>query len=372
MIGKQLPGWTTLFFCCAALLQAGEKRSKGGPPRPNIEVRGVYGGVPEPSDWSANSLRELGVNAIFLHSGSIDQEKVDQVLSQGVRLFAEFNTMHVASYLEDHPDAAPIGPNGEVSPPPDRWQGICPTHADYRNWRMQVFRQLLAEFPLDGIWLDYHHAHASWEQADPNMPDTCFCNRCLERFEGATRIPLPEGPTATRSAILLGERNEDWVRWRCEVFTDWVREFRSIMDEVRPGALLGTFHNPWSDEDYNGARLKKLAIDLRAQVPYIDVFSPMPYHARFGHASDPGWISRQARWLGSHLGLQGTQDEEKKIWPIVQLSDWGEQVAVAQVAEVLSQGTMPPSSGIIIFAWGSIRKQPDKVKEVWSFFRSIE
>ena len=48
--------------------------------------------------------------------------------------------------------------------------------------------------------------------------------------------------------------------------------------------MLGTFHNPWSDEDFDGARLEKLAIDLRAQAAFIDVFSPMPYHARFGHA----------------------------------------------------------------------------------------
>ena len=45
------------------------------------------------------------------------------------------------------------------------------------------------------------------------------------------------------------------------MFTKWVREFRDIRNAARPGALLGTFHNPWSDEDYGGARLGKLAID---------------------------------------------------------------------------------------------------------------
>jgi hypothetical protein len=92
------------------------------------------------------------------------------------------------------------------------------------------------------------------------------------------------------------------VKWRCGVFTDWVREFRAIRDEVRPGALLGTFHCPWSEDERGGALRSKLAIDLRAQAEYLDVFSPMPYHARFGHAADPAWVGRQVAWLGRHLG----------------------------------------------------------------------
>ena len=155
---------------------------------------------------------------------------------------------------------------------------------------------------MDGVWLDYHHSHASWERAEPEMPDTCFCDRCLRRFVEDTGTSLPDGTTAELSAVLLTEQKEAWVRWRCAVFTDWVREFRSIIDATRPGVLLGTFHNPWSDEDHDGARIEKLAIDLSAQAEYVDVFSPMPYHARFGHAADPEWISRQVAWLGRAPG----------------------------------------------------------------------
>jgi hypothetical protein len=129
-----------------------------------------------------------------------------------------------------------------------------------------------------------------------------------------------------------------WVRWRCSLFTDWVREFR---DATRPGALLGTFHNPWTDEERDGARIEKLAIDLRAQAAHVDVFSPMPYHARFGHAKDPGWISRQVAWLGRALGIAGRPGERHRIWPIVQLCDWGEPVPLEQIEPVLDHGASP-------------------------------
>ena len=48
-------------------------------------------------------------------------------------------------------------------------------------------------------------------------------------------------------------------------------EFREILDTVRPGTLLGTFHCPWTDSERDGALRNKLAIDLRAQAEYVDI-----------------------------------------------------------------------------------------------------
>ena len=91
----------------------------------------------------------------------------------------------------------------------------------------------------------------------------------------------------------------------------------------------------------------------------------MPYHARFGHASDPAWISRQTKWLGQHLG------KGARIWPIVQLGDWGEPVPVMQIATVLDHATRPPSTGVMVFAWSKLRKRPDKIAAMAKFYRSI-
>jgi hypothetical protein len=339
---------------------------------PRAPLRGIYGGVPQEILDAGRSLREFGIDAVWLGSGSITAERLALLRAQGVQVYAEFNTLHVADYVKSNPDAAPIGADGEVSAPPDGWQGICPTHEAYRRQRMQAFRTLLTRFAIDGVWLDYHHAHASWEQAEPNMPDTCFCARCLERFQQATGISLPAGLARERAALVLSAHREAWVRWRLDVFTDWVREFDAIRDEVRPDALLGTFHNPWSDQDFGGARLAKLAIDLRAQAAYIDVFSPMPYHARFGHADDPAWISRQVRWLGQHLGIAGVPGERQRIWPIVQISDWGEPVPLPQVETVLTEGARQPPTGVMVFAWGGLRSSPAKIEAIGRTFRAMK
>lgn len=357
---------SALCVCALADTAAGKKE-----PRPHLRVRGIYGGVP--TQWFAEgkTLSDYGVNALWIGSGGLTKEQIALVKQQGAKLFAEFNTMHEAGYLKEHPDAAPIGTDGNVSPPPDGWQGICPTHPGYRKYRMDAFRAALRDFEIDGIWLDYHHSHASWEQAVPNMPDTCFCARCLAQFQRDTGVTLPDVSTAEKAKLLLGKHKTAWVKWRCGVFTDWVREFRAIVDEVRPGALLGTFHCPWTDNDNNKALREKLAIDLKAQAKYIDVFSIMPYHARFGHATDPAWVARQTTWLGKHLGLKGTPNEKQKIWPIVQLSDWGENVPVEQVQQALDYGTRLPATGVMVFAWGSLHNQPEKVERMGEFYRAI-
>ena len=363
MRSKSMPALACL--CVMTCVSSAEDK------RPHISIRGIYGGVPvELLDHGR--LKNYGVNAIFMGSAAINAKRIALLKEQGAKVFAEFNTMHVASYLKEHPDAAPIGVDGKVSPPPQGWQGICPTHPGYRRSRMQAFRIMLREFEIDGVWLDYHHSHASWERAVPDMPNTCFCERCITQFKRETKTPLPNETVPQLAHRLLDKHKDTWVQWRCGVFTDWVREFRSIIDETRPKALLGTFHCPWTDTEFDGALRNKLAIDLKAQAKYIDVFSIMPYHARFGHADDPSWISRQSAWLGDYLGIQGKASERHQIWPIVQLSDWGESVPVNQVRSILDHGTRRPATGVMVFNWGSLRKQMKKVDEMGEYYRAIQ
>jgi hypothetical protein len=339
--------------------------------RPHIAVRGIYGGVPTAWFERGQTLADYGVNAVWIASGNLRTEDIALLKQQGAQVYAEFNTLRDAGYLKGHPEAAPVGADGRVCPPPDGWQGVCPTHPSYRRSRMEAFRAVLRNFAIDGIWLDYHHSHASWERAVPNMPDTCFCARCLAEFSRDKGITLPEEPVSELSERLLGELREAWSAWRTCVFTAWVREFREIVDGERPKALLGTFHCPWNARDHDGALRSKLAIDLKAQASYLDVFSTMPYHARFGHAADPAWISRQTAWLGQHLGVRGEPEEANRIWPIVQLSDWGERVPPAQVETVLDHGTRLPATGVTIFDWDGLHSGGEKEQAVGRFYRAI-
>lgn len=340
-------------------------------PRPWVTIRGIYGGFPNEFFDRGRTPADYGVNAIWVGSGGLKQDEIDRYHKLGLKVFAEFNSMHFADYLKDHPDAAPIGTDGRPSPPPHDWQGVSPFHVGYRKNRMEEFRRVLETFDIDGIWLDYHHAHASWERDEPAMPDTDFSPVALEQFTKKTGIRLPvDIPAAAK--LLLGPHRDAWTQFRCDVFTDWVREYREIVNAVRPTVLLGTFHCPWSPEDFDGAIRHKLAIDLPAQAKYIDVFSSMPYHARFGHQKDPAWIARQTQSLGKLLNLKGAPDEKQKIWPIVQLADWGPTVPAEQVPQILDYGTRLPATGVMVFHWSGVSKQWDKVESMGESYRAMQ
>lgn len=338
--------------------------------RPWITTRGIYGGYLSQILEQGGTPADFGINAIWTGSGNLDEEEIRRYHQLGLKVYAEFNSMHHAAFLKDHPDAAPVGPDGQTSPAPDGWQGVSPFHAGYRTNRMQEFRRVLTEYSIDGIWLDYHHSHASWEQAVPKLPDTDFSPAALQLFTQQTGIQLPDD-ISQASALLLNRHRDAWTDFRCEVFTDWVREYREILNQVRPSALLGTFHCPWSPSDLDGAIRHKLAIDLKAQAQYLDVFSIMPYHARFGHADDLEWIARQTRMLGELLGIQGTSEETKKIWPILQGSDWGETVRADQLATIIECGTRQPATGVMVFHWSALSKQWDKVEAIGNAYRAL-
>src|SRR5690242_14124955 len=68
-------------------------------------------------------------------------------------------------------------------------------------------------------------------------------------------------------------------------------------------------------------------------------------------ATQHGFRDKSKR-LGELLNIRGRPDEKKQIWPIIQVSDWGERVPVEQVEAVLDFGSQPPATGLMVFHWG--------------------
>ncbi|MCK5441325.1 MAG: hypothetical protein KAJ23_05510, partial [Maribacter sp.] len=96
--------YTTL--CPLSFISCGQKSAK------TVEIRGVYGN-PKPFWDKGMNLNNLGVNAIFVHSGSITHDMVNRARSEGLMLFAEFATLNGKDYVEKHPEAWAINEKGE-------------------------------------------------------------------------------------------------------------------------------------------------------------------------------------------------------------------------------------------------------------------
>lgn len=321
-----------------------------------IEIRGIYGS-PEPFWKKDLKLSELGVNAIFLHNGSINDAMMKRAKAEGLKVFAEFATLNGKNYVDKHPEAWAIDKNGNKVEAATWFMGVCPTEPGFKQHRFNELRTLLRKFPLDGVWMDYLHWHAQFEDPEPMLPETCFCESCLSSFQSATRIKVPEGSTSQKAEWIITNKDSAWRNWRCSVIAGWVRDFKRILKEEKPGALLGVYHCPWDDDDFNGARRYNLGLDYDSLKGIVDVFSPMVYHGRMGKS--PEWVKENIEWFSQRLDIKPATFP--KIWPIVQAYNDPKIISAYEFEKVLLYGVSGNASGVMMFTSNAVAEDEKKI-----------
>jgi hypothetical protein len=338
-------------------------RSLAGAQRKSIETRGMYS-HPKPFWEKGARLGEYGVNALFTHSGSITSELLARAASEGARVYAEFPTLNGKGYVEKHPEAWPVNEHGEKAPAATWFMGACPTDPGFRAWRMKQLDELLDRFELAGIWLDYFHWHAQFEDPSPVLPETCFSPTCLAAFETMSGVRVPPGTTGERARWILKRRDPEWRNWRAGHLLDWAREMKAILRRKCPGALLGVYHCPWTDDEFDGARRRILGLDFDQLATAIDVFSPMVYHGRMQRR--PEWVGENVEWLSRKLGNRA------KIWPIVQAHNDPLEISADEFEKVLRLGLSGTATGVMMFTAQSVASDNAKMLAMRKVYREWE
>jgi hypothetical protein len=324
-----------------------------------ILIRGAYS-HPKAFWEKGARLDEYGVNAIFVHSGGIDEELLARARGEGCRVFAEFATLNggYSNWVAEHPEAHPIDDSGEPARKATWFMGVCPTNWGFREFRMNALRELLTRYDVDGVWMDYLHWHAQFEDPYPVFIKTCFNDSCLAAFEAWSGVRV-EGETAAEKARwIFMNAARPWEEWRVSVVLDWAREIRSIVKSLRPNALVGNYQCAWKDEDLGGVRRRCLGLDFEALAEYVDVFSPMIYHGRGG--KKPEYVRDYVQWFGDHLPIRTGADEYPQLWPIVQAHD-EPRITPEEFEAVLRYGLSGKSSGVMMFTLGSVAADEGKM-----------
>ncbi|MDZ4707487.1 MAG: hypothetical protein SH818_03715 [Saprospiraceae bacterium] len=322
-----------------------------------IEITGIYGS-PEPF-WKKNlRLDQLGVNAVFMHSGSINENILTRAKAEGAKVFAEFATLNGKDYVDQHKEAWAIDQNGHPVEAASWFMGVCPTEPGFKEYRINELRLLLKKFNLDGVWLDYLHWHAQFEDPEPILPETCFCDHCLSGFQSASGSTLPEGSTSKKAEWILTHRDSAWRTWRCSVIAGWVMDLKNVLHQERPGALLGVYHCPWDDDDFNGARRRILGLDYDILRNQVDVFSPMVYHGRMG--KKPEWVKENIEWFCARLNIRAGQFP--KVWPIIQSYNDPTIISDREFETVLRYGAGAQATGVMMFTSTSVAGDEKKIE----------
>jgi hypothetical protein len=325
-------------------------------------IKGIYGN-PGTLLQAGHTFQSLGVNAIFVRSVSLTADLYQKARESGVKVFVEFPLLNGKQYVEEHPEAWPLNEKGEKAPPADWFMGVCPTDAGFRSYRFDQVHAILKEYEVDGIWLDYVHWHAQFETAEPILPETCFCQRCINTFGREMSIKVPEGEIAQRSSWILAEADSLWRVWRSNVLTGWVSEMKTVVKENRPNALVGIFYCSWFPSDFGEALYRTLGLNLNELAGVVDVFSPMLFHGMMDRPV--GWVHEYVEWLST---LPGSTGNMPVIWPIVQAHNKPGVITADEFYEVLQNGSRPPASGIMMFSDQSLLQDPEKLKVVKEFY----
>jgi len=319
-------------------------------------------------------LDEYGVSAVFIHSSGIDEETIKRARDEGCKVFAEFATLNgkYGDYVAKYPDAHPIDDSGSPAPPATWFMGVCPTHRGFREYRMNALRELLEKYDIDGIWMDYLHWHAQFEDPYPVFIKTCFNGSCLEAFEKWANVKA-EGKTVPEKAKwIFMNAPKNWEEWRVSVLVEWAKEVRKIVKEIRPQALVGNYQCAWKDEDLGGVRRRCLGLDFSALAPYVDVFSPMVYHGRSGKT--PEYVKDYIEYFSKRYDVRTAPDEYPKLWPIVQAYD-EPRITPGEFEKVLRYGLAGKSAGVMMFTIGSVAEDDGKMaamKRVYTEFSKVE
>ena len=146
-------------------------------------------------------LGDLGINAVVVSSSDIDQLRIERIRAEGSRIFAEFATLNCncGDYVPNHAEAHPIDETGHLVARATRFVGACPADPGFHAHPMGGLRTLLANYDVDGAWMDYLHWDAQFEDPCPFMCKTCFNESCLKRFQTATNIAACGDTTAEKA-----------------------------------------------------------------------------------------------------------------------------------------------------------------------------
>lgn len=178
------------------------------------------------------------------------------------------------------------------------------------------------------------------------LPDTCYCDRCLDKFaaskfgKGFKRDKA--ATTQQLSSFIWNEYAFAWMQWKKENIRSFVAEARKIIDAGKQkDFILGLFAVPWKKGDWGNAVSFRFAQDVGQLSRLVDVVSPMVYHRML--SQNPEWVGAITRYfrLAAHC----------RVWPIVQSM----QVNWDEYGRAFDAVSRAGADGILVYKWDAIQ-----------------
>ena len=319
-------------------------------------TRGIYG-VPSikrvaPSSYEGD-MERAGVNAVFVPA---EEETVHYFKKRGFQVYVAVNAFGGKGGWKKYPDSRPVKSDGSYLGSTQGYKGhggMCPTDPGWRNERLKYIEKIVQEFGgmdgIDGVWLDFIRYPGFWEVPDPKIPDTCYCPRCLAKFQRDSGINMPSGLDAKGSATWIkAHAPYQWMVWKKEQIASFVLETREVMDRNRgkKPLKLGLFLVPWTKGERGDAISYLLAQDPFQLSALADVISPMVYHDMCG---------KSAEWVGYMCGYY-KETAKCPLWPIVQSVECLAECLPKDFGKAVRFAAYGGADGILVLSFKGMRE----------------
>ena len=206
-----------------------------------------------PGDWerSAKELASAGVNIILPNmawagvahypSKILPQSKIytqygDQIAQcveaahkHGVEVHVWKITWNLEGAPKEFVEKIRAEGRTQVSSTGQALNWLCPSHPKNVLLEVESSLEIVANYDVDGIHLDYIRYPGS---------HACYCEGCRERFVLATRLHIDEWPAAVLPKT--GTHSEKYTEWRVQQITRLVRLLHKRLREADPDIKIST------------------------------------------------------------------------------------------------------------------------------------
>lgn len=147
---------------------------------------------------------------------------------------------------------------------------VCPSSPKYLPYLLNQAKKIASNSLISGVVLDGFSYPANHLNPEPELFDTCYCDRCIRQFKeflGGESLPTE---MASLSDAIDGQFYLEWLEFKCSNLT---RIAKSVKEELGHKEL-GVFCSSWTDKEFGSAAVRVLGSNLSELYEVVDMLYP--------------------------------------------------------------------------------------------------
>lgn len=220
------------------------------------------------------NLANFNLTALYIYQKDVNTQNIElikKILGNNVEVFVIFDVFYEKNAIEKHENCELIDSEGKVV----LTDYICPTHEAYKLDKLNQISAIISNSYINGVVLDNIFYATYWMHPEPNIIDTCYCDRCLKKFSDYLGEPIEGADMEEKFLLIDGAYYFEWVNFKCAQICDFVVNVKKLLKSEQ---LLNVCLVPWDDSEHRAGIKRILSQDFDNISQHVDELSPMLYH----------------------------------------------------------------------------------------------